>query len=436
MPRRSRCSAATSSPPATSAIRRSSPICWPASSRSAGGRARGRSPLRRLDAEVWVLARVASAVLGTIGVWLLYLAGARLFDRRTGLIASAVMAVAFLAVFYRSSRSTTRRRWSASASRCGAAPASCATGAAATTRSRAWGSGSRRRPSTRAGSSPCRCSPRRARACGDGGRRLVVAVWLPLAGLLALAAFIAANPYAVADFHTFINEHRAPVERERRGQRQARPDPRQRHRLLPLVADLGRRLDAGDRRRSSARSRSAVATAGVDRGARPGAVAYLVFMGLRGPLLRALADAGGPARLPARRLRGDRRWPSSPRAARGRSRRRSSPSAPPALCVQGAVYSVHSGIVNSRPDTRGVARAWLVAHVPPAHADRGRADRRRGRLGARWRRLDAFPALLTHARKHGTLYVLAGKPVSLEDYERTLSPALIGSTCATATAAS
>ena len=52
------------------------------------------------SSEVWVLARIASGLLGTLAVWLLYLVGARLFDRRTGLLAAAVMAVAFLPVAY------------------------------------------------------------------------------------------------------------------------------------------------------------------------------------------------------------------------------------------------------------------------------------------------------------------------------------------------
>jgi hypothetical protein len=34
------------------------------------------------------------------------------------------------------------------------------------------------------------------------------------------------------------------------------------------------------------------------------------------------------------------------------------------LCAQGLVYSIHSGLVNSRADTRNITRAWLVAHVP------------------------------------------------------------------------
>jgi hypothetical protein len=41
-------------------------------------------------------------------------------------------------------------------------------------------------------------------------------------------------------------------------------------------------------------------------------------------------------------------------------------------------------------------------------------------------RFEGFPALLTHRRRDGQLRIWAGRPVSLEDYERTLSPALIG----------
>ena len=48
----------------------------------------------------FLLARVVVALLGTASVWLLYLLGARLFNRAVGLLASAVMAVAFLPVFY------------------------------------------------------------------------------------------------------------------------------------------------------------------------------------------------------------------------------------------------------------------------------------------------------------------------------------------------
>src|SRR5690242_9302962 len=50
--------------------------------------------------EVFIIARVVSAIVGTLAVWALYLAGARFFDRRVGLLAAALLAVAFLPVFY------------------------------------------------------------------------------------------------------------------------------------------------------------------------------------------------------------------------------------------------------------------------------------------------------------------------------------------------
>src|SRR5271166_1027208 len=50
--------------------------------------------------EVYTLARVAAAVLGTLALWLLYATGARLFSRAVGLLAAAIEAVAFLPVFY------------------------------------------------------------------------------------------------------------------------------------------------------------------------------------------------------------------------------------------------------------------------------------------------------------------------------------------------
>ncbi|HEX5224739.1 MAG TPA: glycosyltransferase family 39 protein, partial [Solirubrobacteraceae bacterium] len=51
-------------------------------------------------AQLYTLARVIAAVLGTAAVWLLYVTGARLFGRGVGLLAAALQAVAFLPVFY------------------------------------------------------------------------------------------------------------------------------------------------------------------------------------------------------------------------------------------------------------------------------------------------------------------------------------------------
>ncbi len=54
----------------------------------------------RHPGEVFLVGRVTVALLGTAAVWMLYLLAARLFDRRIGLLAAAIEAVAFLPVSY------------------------------------------------------------------------------------------------------------------------------------------------------------------------------------------------------------------------------------------------------------------------------------------------------------------------------------------------
>jgi len=49
---------------------------------------------------LFVVARVVSALLGTIAVWLTWAAGARLFNQTVGLLAAAILGLAFLPVFY------------------------------------------------------------------------------------------------------------------------------------------------------------------------------------------------------------------------------------------------------------------------------------------------------------------------------------------------
>jgi hypothetical protein len=112
------------------------------------------------------------------------------------------------------------------------------------------------------------------------------------------------------------------------------------------------------------------------------------------------------------------------------------------LGAQGLYYSVHVDRVLSHDDTRNLARAWMTEHIPAgskvvvepivpdawfADADAPDAEeaRRRGltRSGRRWVK---FPTGRTtvdeqgHQRRGGK-----GRFVSVEDYERTLRPALI-----------
>src|SRR5690348_15633550 len=65
-----------------------------------GGRAGVSKAMATNPTEVFVVARLTAAIVGTVAVWLLYLAGAKLFSRAVGLLAAALLAVSFLAVFY------------------------------------------------------------------------------------------------------------------------------------------------------------------------------------------------------------------------------------------------------------------------------------------------------------------------------------------------
>ena len=84
--------------------------------------------------EVFVVARVVAAVLGTIAVWLTYLAGERLFDRTVGAAGRGDLRRSRSC---RSStatwRSTTSRRWRRWRCRCTASPACCGAAGGATT---------------------------------------------------------------------------------------------------------------------------------------------------------------------------------------------------------------------------------------------------------------------------------------------------------------
>src|SRR3954469_10632408 len=65
-----------------------------------GGRAGVSNAYATHPTEVFVVARVTAAAVGTLSVGLLYCAGAKLAGRRVGLLAAALLAVAFLPVFY------------------------------------------------------------------------------------------------------------------------------------------------------------------------------------------------------------------------------------------------------------------------------------------------------------------------------------------------
>jgi hypothetical protein len=153
----------------------------------------------------------------------------------------------------------------------------------------------------------------------------------------------------------------------------------------------------------------------------PAPVLYLAFMGLQGryfgrwllpifPILCLLAAAFALQAADA--------------LARRRPRVRAAAIAVlvAALLAQGLAHSVHSGETLARADTRNLTRRWMLANIPagarivvePVAPDA---------WGERWSK---YPSLWSRISPSGALETAFTHEVSIEDYERTLAPSLIG----------
>jgi hypothetical protein len=275
-----------------------------------------------------------------------------------------------------------------------------------------------------------------ARYLGEPRRGGRVLVGLVLAGAMALVAFVAANPYAVLDFHAFRQgiAHQSSVSAEAEGKLGAPHESGLAYYLwtftwglgwIPALAALGGAVTVWWRER-------ALGWILV-----PAPILYLAFMGTQGryfgrwmlpifPIVCLLAALfASQAAGAAARLVGGRRWT---RLAFGAL-------AAIALCAQGLVYSVHSGLVLSRADTRNLTRAWMQTHIPvgarvvvePLVPDEWAQDVGHPTWstpnGDRWLK---WPSLVSVVDSSGAVHPAQRRVVSIEDYERTLSPALIG----------
>jgi hypothetical protein len=399
-----------------------------------GGRAGVSSTYAVHPTEVFVVARATAAVVGTLAVWLVYLAGAKLADRRVGLLAAALMAVAFLPVFYShlalndvptlapialSLWGTAgvlrdgRVRWYVLAGV--GLGLSCAT---------KYTGGIVLLPLLAAGG---------IQLFGGAGRsRAVALAGLALAGVLAFGAFVVANPFSVLDFAAFRDglSHQASAAEDELGKLGL--TQRSGHLyyvwtftwglgFVPLAAGALGALGAllWDRR---------LALVLV-----PAPILYVLFMGTQEryfgrwllpvfPIVCILAA-----------------W-AIVRFADVATRR--APALRPALYAlgavlllgQGLVYSIHDGLVLSRPDTRNLARAWMAANVPPETkivvepvvpdawaSDIGRPYPGTSN-GARWIK---FPTSRSNIANDGSILPGEGRIVNIEDFERTLFPGLV-----------
>ncbi|HVA18952.1 MAG TPA: glycosyltransferase family 39 protein, partial [Solirubrobacteraceae bacterium] len=372
-----------------------------------GGSAGVRHAFDAHPGDVYTLARVAAAVLGAAALWLLYATGARLFGRGVGLLAAAIEAVAFLPVFYAHlalndvpalAPLTLSLLGSAGVLRKGRLRdyllAGAGLGLACASK---YTAGIVLVPFAAA------LAARYLQAQPEAGRSALRGI--ALAGGAALVAFLIANPYALLDFKSFHSGlvHQSTLSAEAQGKLGAPKDGGFAYYLwsltwglgwVPALAALGGALSVWRRER-------ALGWLLV-----PAPLLYLAFMGLQGryfgrwllpvfPIVCLLAAyfavsliARAAAALAARRATASRRVPIA-----------FATLLVAVLLAQGLSYSVHSGKVLARADTRNLTRAWMVAHIPagtPIVVEPVAPDA----WGKRWRK---YPSTLSRISASGGL---------------------------------
>ncbi len=356
----------------------------------------------------FAIARVLAAVLGAAAVGLLALAGRRLFDLRVGLVAGALLAVAFLPVHY-------------SHLAVNDVPAMAALCLSLVGIAGVYRRGGLWDYALAGAALGLACATKYTAGivvlCLIAAARERRLAGLSLAAALAVAAFVVANPYSVLDWETF----REGLEQ----QSQASSDGGGK---LGLVGESGLLYYLGTLTWGLGWLPVLAAAAGAvwlsvrDRRLAlvlvPAPVVFLLFMGLQDrffarwllpiyPLLCLLA--AWAAVETAARVRRGRVWPVVAAGA--------------LLCVQGLVFSVHNDVVLARDDTRALAREWMVENIPEGGRvviepiapdqwamDTGRPSAATG-TGNRWIK---WPTSR-----------FRGRAVKLEDFERTLRPSLL-----------
>jgi hypothetical protein len=389
--------------------------------------------------DVYVLARVVSAVLGVLAVWLLYLVGARLLGRGAGLLAAAIESVAFLPVFYSHlALNDVPTLAPLTLSLLGTAGvlyrgrafdyllAGVGLGLACATK---YTAGIALLPLLAAiALRYLEREPRPAPHARRSGLAVAGLGGVAIAAVAAVLAFLLANPFAVLDFSAFHSGlvHQSTVSGETQGKLGAPRDGGVPYYLwsltwglgwVPALAALGGALLIW---RSHARLGWLLV---------PAPVLFLIFMGAQGryfgrwllPIFPMLCLLAAFFLL---------RTAESVSARSSRLRPALIALAVVLACGQGLLYSVHSGLVLARADTRNLTRAWMVAHVPagsrlvvePVVPNGWVTDVGDPSGEPRWLKYPSLRALLNPVSGAPEP---EGRKVRAEDYVRTLSPALI-----------
>ncbi len=372
-------------------------------------------------ADVYTLARVIAAVLGTLALWLLYATGARLCGRGAGLLAAAIEAVAFLPVFYAHlalndvptlAPLTLALLGAAGVLRRGRARdyllAGIGLGLACASK---YTAGIVLLPLVAASAASY------LQAQSNAARRVLTG--LALAGVAALAAFLIANPYAVLDYTAFHSElvHQSTLSAEAQGKLGAPHEGGLAYYLwtltwglgwVPGLAALGGALSVWWRERALGWMLV------------PAPLLYLAFMGLQGryfgrwllpifPILCLLAALFAVQAVDLLARRAPRLRVAVTALLVG------------ALLAQGLLYSVHAGRTLARADTRNLARTWMLAHIPAGTPIVVEPVAPNG-WGTHWNK---YPSLISRISSTGALTNGTTVKIGIEDYERTLAPALI-----------
>ena len=384
--------------------------------------------------QVFVVARVVAAVLGTLSVLFLYLAAARLFDRAVALLAAAIFGLAFLPIFYShlALNDVPTLAW-VTLSLYGVA------GVIAEGRLRDYliaGVGIGLASATKyTGGITLACLI--VAFIFDGNRRgFGTALKAMLAGLVVFAAaFVVANPYAVLDFSAF----RAGVSSQAAAAAGADPVKLGANSgsgityyiwtftwgmgLMPSIAALAGAVLV------VARRRWAIALALI-----PATVFFVVFMGSQQrffgrwlmpvfPIAAMLAAYAG-----IELIRALNRYRRVPLALGGAV-------TAVLLLSQSVAAVVHNDEVLSRPDTRNLTRNWMVANIPegskvviePVVPDNWATDIGTAgpytNTGARWYQ---YATWLSRFGPDGSLLPdNERRYVVIDQYERALQPALL-----------
>ncbi|HUO72885.1 MAG TPA: glycosyltransferase family 39 protein [Solirubrobacteraceae bacterium] len=384
--------------------------------------------------DVYVVARVVAAVLGTASVWLTYLAGARFFNKNVGLAAAAIFGFAFLPIFYSHlALNDVPTLAPVALSLYGTACvlrrgrlrdyviAGIGLGLAAATKY--------------TGGIALLCLLAAFVSDGAGGAFWVALRRLAIGLIVAFIAFVIANPYSLLDFHAFtsgVSSQASLAAGQDPVKLGTRPGSGIDYYLWTFTWGLGWGpvlAAIGGAVLLLARRRWALAMVLI-----PAPITFIIFMGNQQryfgrwlmPIFPIVAILGAYGAI---ELIG---WLI-------RARRIPAPAAVALVTVlllaQSLVAVLHDDAVLSRPDTRNLVRAWMVNHVPagakvviePVVSDNWATDVGVSLpwtpTGDRWYR---YPTWLTDLDPNGNpLAPGQRRYVLVDQYERTLRPALL-----------